>query len=135
MDVFCAGDFRAAFCGFSLALLAPLVDLCFGDTVAQSPLNSGSRSDPIDPLHDSGFRRDIDLAPLPPSNPRIQCDVRNGELVAANPRIVPQLLVEHRDESQRFSAKSLQGMGFLLCLLYTSPSPRDLSTSRMPSSA
>ena len=24
---------------------------------------------------------------------------------------------------------------FLLCLLYTSPSPRDLSTSRMPSSA
>ena len=24
---------------------------------------------------------------------------------------------------------------FLICLLYTSPSPRDLSTSRMPSSA
>jgi len=24
---------------------------------------------------------------------------------------------------------------FLVCLLYTSPSPRDLSTSRMPSSA
>ena len=24
---------------------------------------------------------------------------------------------------------------FLFCLLYTSPSPRDLSTSRMPSSA
>ena len=24
---------------------------------------------------------------------------------------------------------------FILCLLYTSPSPRDLSTSRMPSSA
>ena len=30
------------------------------------------------------------------------------------------LLAEHKDE---------------LCLLYTSPSPRDLSTSRMPSSA
>ena len=28
------------------------------------------------------------------------------------------------------------GMGMLqICLLYTSPSPRDLSTSRMPSSA
>ena len=30
------------------------------------------------------------------------------------------------------------GLGFLIglpCLLYTSPSPRDLSTSRMPSSA
>ena len=26
-------------------------------------------------------------------------------------------------------------MGVCLCLLYTSPSPRDLSTSRMPSSA
>ena len=25
--------------------------------------------------------------------------------------------------------------GLLVCLLYTSPSPRDLSTSRMPSSA
>ena len=27
------------------------------------------------------------------------------------------------------------GQGALTCLLYTSPSPRDLSTSRMPSSA
>ena len=26
-------------------------------------------------------------------------------------------------------------IGFVTCLLYTSPSPRDLSTSRMPSSA
>ena len=31
---------------------------------------------------------------------------------------------------------SISGMGYLrTCLLYTSPSPRDLSTSRMPSSA
>ena len=29
----------------------------------------------------------------------------------------------------------LHGLGFSSCLLYTSPSPRDLSTSRMPSSA
>ena len=29
----------------------------------------------------------------------------------------------------------LSGLGHLICLLYTSPSPRDLSTSRMPSSA
>ena len=27
------------------------------------------------------------------------------------------------------------GRRFFICLLYTSPSPRDLSTSRMPSSA
>ena len=32
-------------------------------------------------------------------------------------------------------AASLVQMLFHLCLLYTSPSPRDLSTSRMPSSA
>ena len=31
-----------------------------------------------------------------------------------------------------FGTKKLKNMG---CLLYTSPSPRDLSTSRMPSSA
>ena len=35
--------------------------------------------------------------------------------------------------AQTFSA-DLSG-GALACLLYTSPSPRDLSTSRMPSSA
>ena len=31
--------------------------------------------------------------------------------------------------------QSLIGNNYLPCLLYTSPSPRDLSTSRMPSSA
>jgi len=30
---------------------------------------------------------------------------------------------------------TLEDNGKLICLLYTSPSPRDLSTSRMPSSA
>ena len=40
-----------------------------------------------------------------------------------------QLLFEAvRDRVQGFE-------GHVLCLLYTSPSPRDLSTSRMPSSA
>ena len=32
-------------------------------------------------------------------------------------------------------AAALGAMGKRVCLLYTSPSPRDLSTSRMPSSA
>ena len=31
--------------------------------------------------------------------------------------------------------EEVQGPGVIGCLLYTSPSPRDLSTSRMPSSA
>ena len=34
-----------------------------------------------------------------------------------------------------FSLIGQFGVGFYSCLLYTSPSPRDLSTSRMPSSA
>ena len=42
--------------------------------------------------------------------------------------------------ADRTSARRLMGQGKLIgrpsvCLLYTSPSPRDLSTSRMPSSA
>jgi len=32
-------------------------------------------------------------------------------------------------------ANILKNDGYKVCLLYTSPSPRDLSTSRMPSSA
>ena len=39
-------------------------------------------------------------------------------------------------EDQMASEKLSEGItGFSNCLLYTSPSPRDLSTSRMPSSA
>ena len=41
------------------------------------------------------------------------------------PPIVPDFLIELRSDTDRFNP----------CLLYTSPSPRDLSTSRMPSSA
>ena len=33
------------------------------------------------------------------------------------------------------SFSSLQGLQYLTCLLYTSPSPRDATLSRMPSSA
>ena len=36
--------------------------------------------------------------------------------------------------NEAYAAKGLAVLGFP-CLLYTSPSPRDLSTSRMPSSA
>ena len=37
--------------------------------------------------------------------------------------------------SQKFEKKLGQFWVYEICLLYTSPSPRDLSTSRMPSSA
>ena len=43
---------------------------------------------------------------------------------------------EHPDLAKQFKVASLPDIRFLSpCLLYTSPSPRDLSTSRMPSSA
>ena len=41
---------------------------------------------------------------------------------------------KYNDEVFQFSV-GLNGVGTKACLLYTSPSPRDLSTSRMPSSA
>ena len=44
---------------------------------------------------------------------------------------VPELRATICDEEE----KMFQRMRALFCLLYTSPSPRDLSTSRMPSSA
>ena len=37
----------------------------------------------------------------------------------------------YKDEKLKFNVKHYSN----ICLLYTSPSPRDLSTSRMPSSA
>ena len=39
------------------------------------------------------------------------------------------------DKIESNHRKEIQAIKFKLCLLYTSPSPRDLSTSRMPSSA
>ena len=39
------------------------------------------------------------------------------------------------EKSQQEAEDEEQAIKSLICLLYTSPSPRDLSTSRMPSSA
>ena len=50
-------------------------------------------------------------------------------------------LVVHPEKSSFIPSQELVILGFIInsltmtCLLYTSPSPRDLSTSRMPSSA
>eukprot|EP00831_Metopus_contortus_P010294 TRINITY_DN14000_c0_g1_i2.p2 TRINITY_DN14000_c0_g1~~TRINITY_DN14000_c0_g1_i2.p2 ORF type:complete len:110 (+),score=13.70 TRINITY_DN14000_c0_g1_i2:340-669(+) len=61
--------------------------------------------------------------------------------------LLPQ---DKKDKIEKLIFNSIQGLGqntavaaqseissnlFICCLLYTSPSPRDLSTSRMPSSA
>ena len=57
----------------------------------------------------------------------------------------PKPATEHTQQAQEQVQQSLNfadrqsfedaKRGFIACLLYTSPSPRDLSTSRMPSSA
>ena len=44
----------------------------------------------------------------------------------------PEALVEVMDQAVERCVEHVEAGG---CLLYTSPSPRDLSTSRMPSSA
>ena len=62
-----------------------------------------------------------------------------GELSAAEAAEIEQAIqdspeLEAAVEEIR-STVGLLGDAYLGCLLYTSPSPRDLSTSRMPSSA
>ena len=47
-------------------------------------------------------------------------------------RVIPGFMIQGGDPNSKSEDRSSHGTG---CLLYTSPSPRDLSTSRMPSSA
>ena len=47
---------------------------------------------------------------------------------------VADAITAHGGDKVQIIRNGSRGM-FWLCLLYTSPSPRDLSTSRMPSSA
>ena len=59
---------------------------------------------------------------------------------AAEQARTPHRLIDIVDPSEAYSAArfrqdALREMRIITCLLYTSPSPRDLSTSRMPSSA
>ena len=50
-------------------------------------------------------------------------------------RTYPQLAILNPGFAKRLKAASPDSPKYYACLLYTSPSPRDLSTSRMPSSA
>ena len=55
-----------------------------------------------------------------------------SEIIDASASLVPfdppQILIDSLNEE-------IKNLGFRYCLLYTSPSPRDLARSRMPSSA
>ena len=58
----------------------------------------------------------------------------------AKTREIVQTLLKDLETSKETGCKELTKKfdkyeGDIICLLYTSPSPRDLSTSRMPSSA
>ena len=60
-------------------------------------------------------------------------DLKKILVVGAGPIIIGQAC--EFDYSGTQACKALKDEGYKVCLLYTSPSPRDLSTSRMPSSA
>ena len=49
--------------------------------------------------------------------------------------LIADINLDLKSFSIKFTDKSTTRLGERDCLLYTSPSPRDLSTSRMPSSA
>ena len=59
-------------------------------------------------------------------------DIKKILVIGAGPIIIGQAC--EFDYSGTQACKALKDEGYN-CLLYTSPSPRDLSTSRMPSSA
>ena len=61
-----------------------------------------------------------------------------AQLVTKNIRLVNTMSNEVLDEAgvmKKFGVKPNQIIDYLACLLYTSPSPRDATLSRMPSSA
>jgi len=67
----------------------------------------------------------------------------HGDHFLGLPGLIQSMSLNHRTEpldiygppdSKEIVERVLQ-LGYFTCLLYTSPSPRDLSTSRMPSSA
>ena len=58
-----------------------------------------------------------------------------GKLKIKGPKIITADLIQLPPDIEILNSKHYIGTLSTSCLLYTSPSPRDLSTSRMPSSA
>ena len=59
----------------------------------------------------------------------------NGDFECGTTEESKQWVAEHSDHYCPICGENYRDRGNKTCLLYTSPSPRDLSTSRMPSSA
>jgi len=65
----------------------------------------------------------------------IHAEVLMGKLVAYGELLVGVALIVGAFVGIAAFFGAVMNWNFMICLLYTSPSPRDLSTSRMPSSA
>ena len=73
---------------------------------------------------------------LTKGNPsRVEVQISEVFNFSGVPRLIDALSVALIDDSGNEVALASKIQGVYNCLLYTSPSPRDLSTSRMPSSA
>ena len=70
----------------------------------------------------------IHLSPTPPKP-----DTQEGQIFSVVPGLDTESVLTTLSETLASADALVSDLGF--CLLYTSPSPRDLSTSRMPSSA
>ena len=73
---------------------------------------------------------------------KVMKSLTKDELAAHKKQLEQYYSGENVEEVEQILSSSRVGVGrlnkpfkFNFCLLYTSPSPRDLSTSRMPSSA
>ena len=89
-----------------------------GDTMTEDKASEAIKS-----LYRSGFFKDV----------RVESD-QNILLITVQER--PSIADLQFSGNKAFQSDKLkEGMKGMGCLLYTSPSPRDLSTSRMPSSA
>ena len=84
-------------------------------------------------------KRNIELAQLQKSNIQYEMNLqkKNKELEQLRERNKQREmdLINFRKENDDIRINMARQTEPMICLLYTSPSPRDLSTSRMPSSA
>ena len=72
----------------------------------------------------------VDLAAM-----RNAIDDLGGDPKQINPLLPVELVIDHSVQVDEFATRRAIFRNAELCLLYTSPSPRDISGSRMPSSA
>jgi len=95
----------------------------------------------VNPLSEADSRRLVHQGLQNQGNLSKEAIDRVLELAEGNPLFIEELLRSATDGRTELhlnsdaTSPSLRGAVLERCLLYTSPSPRDLSTSRMPSSA